>query len=438
MKKWIKVFGSLILSVSFLGTLASCNQDDSNSSEVTCAERVDYCGQLKFNENSGRKYLKTTVHNYRNGDNEEMPNSGCIDGDTVHFNIAKDDTFKDGIIKARFLGVDTPESTGQVQPWGAAAKKFTKDKLGGAKDIIIESESNQWDKDSTNDRYLLYIWYRNSEAEDYRNLNVEIMQEGLAAPKNIMASVYADAFSSAMTQAQKCKLKYWGEEDESFPKGDAVNITIKEIRINLEDYLDKKVRFEGDVTRVVGQTAYVQDWDDEDVCYYGFPVYMGYQVYPIEAGKRISFCGYVQMYNETYQLSGLTYFKMRDHNDNLRVLKDVEIIPNVITVAETKDETKANQLLATYCKVENLTVNSVYTTESDTSASKGAMTLSCTDASGESFEVRTSVLYHEDKTTIYEAADFENKTITCQGIFESYGSSYQLHVFTYDDISFIN
>ena len=50
-----------------------------------------------------------------------------IDGDTAHFNsIGHDGT---EYIKTRFYGIDTPESTGQIQLWGKSASKFTSEKL---------------------------------------------------------------------------------------------------------------------------------------------------------------------------------------------------------------------------------------------------------------------------------------------------------------------
>ena len=50
-----------------------------------------------------------------------------IDGDTAHFTTSNGPT-----LKARFFGIDTPESTGKVQEWGVPASNFTKDKLKAA------------------------------------------------------------------------------------------------------------------------------------------------------------------------------------------------------------------------------------------------------------------------------------------------------------------
>ncbi|MDD2297148.1 MAG: hypothetical protein PHX79_04970, partial [Sphaerochaetaceae bacterium] len=47
-----------------------------------------------------------------------------IDGDTTHFYPVVTTTSTE-IIKARYFGIDTPESTGRVQEWGASASAFT-------------------------------------------------------------------------------------------------------------------------------------------------------------------------------------------------------------------------------------------------------------------------------------------------------------------------
>ena len=55
----------------------------------------------------------------------------CTDGDTANF---EQDDYLDEYgntvsIKTRFLGVNTPESTAKVEPWGKKASLFTKHKL---------------------------------------------------------------------------------------------------------------------------------------------------------------------------------------------------------------------------------------------------------------------------------------------------------------------
>ncbi len=439
MNKWLKIVGSLLLAVLLINTVVSCDRD----TQLTRDNMVDYAAELKFDETiTTRKRLKTTVHAYVNGDGVAIPNSGCIDGDTVHFDIAKDDVFTDGIIKARFLCVDTPESTGKVQPWGGVAKNFTKEKLKTAVDIIIESESNKWDVDSTGGRYLLYVWYRDDSSKPYRNLNLELMQEGLAAAKNITTTIYAEYFQKALEQAKTLKLKYWGETDETYPKdSDTTMIDVKELSTNAETYLDRRVRFEGLISRVEAQTAYVQTYYPDELCYYGFPVYMGYDHYTkIKVGNIVSFCGLVQYYEqgETYQVSGIQDMVMKpDHPNNLRLIEENQVVPiTEIFASDFTNEAKQTQLMSTNCMIQNLTVTSVYTTNNG-GDNDGAMTLTCVDENNVQVEVRTSVLYKADKKTKVIDDDLRNQKITVKGIFEKYGSNYQLHVFAFTDITFV-
>ena len=131
-------------------------------------EFIDYASQVKFDPNSGRAWAKVKVYAY-------------IDGDTTHFETT-DGTVIGTLdhIKARYLCINTPESTGVIEPWGKKASSYTKAQLMKATDIIIESNDDKWNLDSTGSRYLLWIWYKTAEDTEYRNLNLEILQEGLA------------------------------------------------------------------------------------------------------------------------------------------------------------------------------------------------------------------------------------------------------------------
>ena len=104
-----------------------------------------------------------------------------IDGDTVHFNVPES-VNETGVLKARFLAVNTPESTGRVEEYGKAAAAYTKERLQQAASILVESDTGQWNIDSTGGRYLVWVWYKPQGSAVYRNLNIELLQEGLAQP----------------------------------------------------------------------------------------------------------------------------------------------------------------------------------------------------------------------------------------------------------------
>ena len=84
---------------------------------IGCGEEpfveVDYTTQFKYDETSTRNKEIVALKN-------------TVDGDTAHF----EGSFGEfGVVKARFLGIDTPESTGKVEPWGVKASNFTKNIL---------------------------------------------------------------------------------------------------------------------------------------------------------------------------------------------------------------------------------------------------------------------------------------------------------------------
>ena len=72
-----------------------------------------------------------------------------VDGDTTHFWADVDST---GVVKARYLAINTPESTGRIEEYGKQASKFTKEKLKNATSILIESDDDKWNTDA-NGRY---------------------------------------------------------------------------------------------------------------------------------------------------------------------------------------------------------------------------------------------------------------------------------------------
>lgn len=68
------------------------------------------------------------------GERFEVTLERCVDGDTAWFNVDGKST------KVRFLYIDTPESTKEVEPYGKEAFNYTKQLLNEA--ITIELELN--------------------------------------------------------------------------------------------------------------------------------------------------------------------------------------------------------------------------------------------------------------------------------------------------------
>ena len=62
----------------------------------------------------------------------EVTLSKCVDGDTAWFILDGEE------IKTRFLAIDTPESTNEIEPFGKEASNYTCDLLTNANKIEIE------------------------------------------------------------------------------------------------------------------------------------------------------------------------------------------------------------------------------------------------------------------------------------------------------------
>ncbi|MBO6084423.1 MAG: thermonuclease family protein, partial [Candidatus Methanomethylophilaceae archaeon] len=229
------------------------------------AEGRDFASEVKLNMRSETVKQAVTVHSF-------------VDGDTTHFNVPTS-VVETGILKARYLAVNTPESTGKIEEWGKKASKFTREKLSQATSIIIESDDGNWNLDSTGGRYLMWVWYRTSETEEYRNLNIEILQNGLAIASSTANNRYGNVAMAALNYAKEQKLNiYSGQQDPDFYYGDAVELTLKELRCNVEKYDGIKVAFEGVITKNDGGSVYMEDYDPDTGLYYGISVFYGYNL----------------------------------------------------------------------------------------------------------------------------------------------------------------
>ena len=405
---------------------------DGSSSVSTQFEEVDYVAQTKIDLNDTSKvWAEVNVYNY-------------VDGDTTHFTKKGEpalwvDTPK-GILKARYNSCDTPESTGKVEPWGVEAKQFTHDKLENAQSIIVQSDADKWETDTTGERHLVWVWYRPTANDDYRLLNLELVQEGLAKLKSASAYSLYETFNKANYQAielEKCV--YSDEKAPGYYYGAAQNITIMELRTNLEEYKDEKVCVNGLITYVdgVSRKAFAQDLDDETQTWYGIDLYLAYNNLPVvKVGNYVRIVGTL-VYYETggvWQISGLTYHFMNpDYEGSMKLLEEgVEFEAIEMTAEELTSNADMAQSL--YVKMNNLVVTDVYTTDSDNLTSDGAMTLTCKDENGKVVTIRTSVLKDADGVIVVKE-DLLNKTISPVGIVTTYDGKVQIHVYTLNELN---
>lgn len=447
---------------------ATMNQGGaSDKCVVKVGDAVDYVSELKLDMNSDTKKAEVTTHLH-------------IDGDTTHFNIDPKYGYgpaaETGILKARYLGCDTPESTGQIDPWGKKASKFTKDIVTNAHKIIIESDDDKWNLDSTSSRCLVWVWYQMNDGDDFRCLNVELLQNGLAKPKNTAATRYGKVATAALDQAKAQELYVHGSErDPDYYYGKCILTTLKDIRTHLTSYVGKYVSFDCTVAKVIGQTVYVEDYDETDNINYGMQVYLGFtQLSDVKAmtypDYRIRVAGSLQFYEAggTYQVADPQFssyaepdspesfhlfatnventdkkakfpeYNVTDFADT-RVFSITEFVEeedtgDYIEVTHEKSFRLGDLITSSSAMVKNLTVTSAYTTA--TGDSKGAISLACKDPSNNTFTVRTEVLTENGAVVTQDR--YLNKTINVKGIVDYYSGSFQLKVLSVNDIEIVS
>ena len=441
MKRLLPLFLILIVLLFSCATKSAGEEPTLANEEERVAIDEDLTGKLKFNESSETVKTKVTVKSY-------------IDGDTTHFFVPTSIS-EDGVLKARYIAINTPESTGKIEEWGKKASEFTKAKLQSAESIIIESDNGTWNLDSTGSRYLVWIWYRTSETEDYRCLNLELLEEGLALPSSSANNRYGSWCQNAIQKAKDNGLHVWSKEkDPDFFYGDALEVTTKELRFNPSVYDGKKVAFEGVITRNYNNSVYIESYDEETESSYGISVYYGYSLSGsgleiLQVGNRVRIVGTMQYYasGDVYQISGLKYREMKkDDPGNIRLLeKGVSVDPRVIEPEEldrreveviVEDEVKSlpfrEALLGTVVKMDGIHVDDVYVTTKEDSSSFGAMTLTCSK-DGEVISIRTLPFYEEGE--LMTERDFLGFVIDVIGVVDTYEGSVQIRVFNIDDIT---
>ena len=411
-------------------------------------EFVDYVAETKLEMNSSTMKQEVTVKNF-------------VDGDTTHFYVPTSvrDT---GVLKARYMGINTPESTGKIEEWGKKASNFTKEKLSNAESIYVESDNDQWNLDSTGDRHIVWVWYKPQGGTDYRCLNLELIQNGLSISCGTVDDRYGSQAGAAFQQAKQQKLNVFsGEKDPDFFYGEAYEMDLKNLRTNVELYKDAKVAFEGVVTRINNNSAYVEEYDAETDMYYGMAVYYGFATGELlnilKIGNRVRVVGTVAYYETggTWQVSGLNYRVMKPDDPSNTILiseghkasnretdpakfmngqVSIEVMPSLDSEEmEMKSFAYAELVMSTSISMKNLKVVDVYTTHNG-GDNDGAMTLTCKAADGTMIDVRTIVL-RDAAGNMLTQSHYLNKTIDVIGIVDYFSGAYQIKVLTAEDIN---
>ena len=404
-------------------------------------EIKDYAAMVKLNMGSETAKQEVKVKTF-------------VDGDTTHFYVPES-IDPDGVLKARYLAINTPETTGKIEEYGKAAARFTEQKLSEAQSILIESETEFWNPDSTGTRYLCWVWYQPPGEADYRNLNIELLQNGLAKANSTANNRYGSMAQAALNQAKAQKLNlYSGEKDPDFYYGEALELTLKELRLHISDYEGMKVAFTGTAMQGGDNSVYVETYDPDLDLYFGICVYYGFNLDGqgmeiLTPGNEVRVVGTVQYYEagDSWQVSDVKYRAMKpDDPNNLQKLGDGKkgafrlttpetLLSMVSLTTEEGEEERPYSVLAMHSSItmENLKVVDIETTNDIRSSSNGAMTLTC-QGEGQQIIIRTAVLRDENGDLISEDR-YLGKTIDVRGIIASFHGVPQIKVYSEKDIT---
>lgn len=369
-----KLLVSLLLVTSSLTLLGSCGRNNNTTSTISTRSIDDYdvVGQTKLNLDddlfktlmSNKKtsaYDKNLMDFNRDGvermltTTDYAPNdaddvfTNYVDGDTTQFTSYNGNY----TVKVRYLGVDTPESTSEVEEWGRSASLFNKSILKKAKYVIIQSAgSAKTGKKAPADldgyqRSLAYVWYSNEDnptKESFRNLNLELVYNGFSgfnAPSDDMKEDFYDAFSDAYTIAQEYKKnRFSNEKDPNYDYNPAQVLPLdmlydetyyvdhfdpntNENLGNYSSFCDDKTwySFDGYVTRVVGGSAfYIQNKIGDN--YYGLYVFTLRTYEPVQVGNWLRVTGVLDYYSGMYELKGVSYSFFNHEDKDIKYLDE--------------------------------------------------------------------------------------------------------------------
>ena len=325
LKKSFKLVLSFVLAVVLsFGLLACGNSKKSNVldmnkvySDITNSLKLDlsYEGKHFINDGIGKAELRSVA-----------------DGDTASFILEDGTNFR-----VRFYGIDTNESTGQVEKWGKAASIFTTNVLDNATEIVLESSTGgRAETDSYGERYLGYVWYRNSANEDFKNLNLQLVENGYTPNNctNTIAYKYYSFFESAENFAEKGKLRIWGFADDIYFSDDAIPTDLKELNENVYAYFNEetqvgsKVSLKATVISIKMGDGGTHLWTVAQIIdgvIYTFNVYTGYSSAPasnyLMVGDELHIVGYLQNHYGKFQISGLEYLKGETGDEYTHITK---------------------------------------------------------------------------------------------------------------------
>lgn len=322
------------------------------------------------------------------------------DGDTAVFklnNNEKDSYTVRGksydTVTIRFTGIDTPESTSSIDPWGKAASNYCKELLKNAEGIIVDAldvkQDNEIERnysnrvDSNGTRWLGLIWYcpkgkDSNELSNYRSYQLDMIEECYTESVHFNSTRYAynaskskepllysryesvtDSISGEVTKRYGSltlselffeagnrmaktgtKLRAQGEIDEHYDYSKTpTKLTITEAISQIDTLMSRGTYVEvtGVITRYIGSNFYLQDKSGTPLY-----IYMGINGNSISdiynVGDTIKIRGRLCEYGGQYQMSDVIYkastFGYADEADKVDMPDPIDI--NDMSFSEIK------------------------------------------------------------------------------------------------------
>lgn len=284
------------------------------------------------------------------------------DGDTTTFRLPV--ASKDGKSTAtiRYHGINTPESTGSVDKWGKSASKYNYNRLEHAYQIVIESvmdsKTGKPSVDSNGTRYLGYVWYRNSESDTFKNLNLELTENGYTDVVSPIGD-YKSYFDEAKAFAKKHKMHLWSNDDDPNYNPNPVATTVEEMVKDLALETPTLYSLDNEVGAKVVFTATILNHTENNTHYYTvgsigsdgklytMSMYGAYGSAPINSSKYLTIgstyhiVANIQKYNGKFQISGIEFSigKKDDAHTHLLSIDDYILFNSQNSKFNDKSET---------------------------------------------------------------------------------------------------
>lgn len=224
-----------------------------------------------------------------------------VDGDTISVYSGTSSQ----AITIRFLGIDTPESTGTIEPWGKASSAYAIETLYNANSIVLEFEGDKESRmDSGGKRWLAWVWYQATPTSEYRLFNLEEVELGYANYSQKVTSKYHTVLKNASDMVKLSGKRVGGEKDPNFNYSkENIETTLLDLWYNHEKfqsgtYFYVTVR----LVRTIGNNMYLEDSEEQTLELDDGTIVSG-------KGSFYAFYGYSAPYYRNYNIGDV--FRMR-------------------------------------------------------------------------------------------------------------------------------